>query len=767
MKGKRKIFLIVIVIMLLFSLVLLNSYAWWRITRGQTDSNTLIGGCLNIDFEEVDNSNEGQLVFEKRFPITDEQALSLNGYTFKLTNTCPNEVNYEVVLHSIPKDRQIPDDLVKVQIDDKNPKPFSDYLTVDDNTKKIHTGTLLGQTDDPNNDDNKVTHTVKMWISDEAETNDVADKEFETIVEVRAGQGIQNDMEDDELIADTCFVINAAGTLVKYNPDCGSNVTIPATYNGLPIKTISSTAFSSYLGEFDTYGFDIGNGKANDIDRNEIVFEIAYSDKIINMMMQEEGDLSSVTNDDVWIVKFKSVDNLDSYVNQSFDESELGIVNGIKEGNPDFTVDKKCDANSSSCSKGSMGELYGIDSSTGELKSLGLYIRKDVLLNIYGMTEEEAQQSDDRFFNASYVDFSQATNLETIEENAFSELNDGNLNFASSVQNIGLKAFYNYNGSNITFGDNLKTIGDAAFYSYNGNDITFKDNVESIGRYAFYSFVGNEGLTLPNKLESVGEYAFAYFNGSNLTLDNNLKTIGDSAFNSYEGEYKELIIPESVTTIGAAAFREYLGKGQTLVIPDNVTSIGKMVFEEFRGDNLILSNSLTKIPNSAFDYYEGIGQNLTIPNSVTEIEYYAFGSFNGSNLSLGTGLKTIHMGAFAGYRGMGTTLIIPEGVEAIGGPAFKSFNGDNIVVPSTINLLEDDAFYPGVEFEHNNPENYFPDKITIKMTESDFISNVNYWHEQSNTIGKLNYNWLRYSQNNTELIFDPNYDTSSYIHQGN
>ncbi len=738
MKGKRKIFLIVIVIMLLFSLVLLNSYAWWRISRGQTDSNNLIGGCLNIEFEEVDNSNEGQLVFEKRFPITDEQALSLNGYTFKLTNTCPNEVNYEVVLHSIPKDRQIPDDLVKVQIDDKNPKLFSEYLTVEDNTKKIHTGTLLGQTDDPNNDDNKVTHTVKMWISDEAETNDVADKEFETIIEVRAGQGIQNDMEDDEIIADTCFVINTDGTLVKYNPDCGSNVTIPATYNGLPIKNIASDAF---------FKKDLIYNFYDEKTKDDIAFGFAVTSNFLSVVdgdydtdEEEKEAMKSLTSDDLWIVKYNGYDGTDSeIINYLRTADTVGEFISILEENEQEII--VCDLADEGCKQGEYVILY--DKSNSHELIGDAY--SETFATMMGMDEDEVASA--KIFTIEKVDFSQATNLISIEDNAFKPYNDDSLNFPSTLQSIGNSAFYSYTGDNLVLPNSLINVGDKAFFNYKGT---------------------NNQLVIPDNVVSVGLGSFAQYDGSNLTLNDGLQSIGEGAFSLYNGTSK-LTLPSGLKNIGPGAFAAYVGSGTNLSIPNSVTTIGRSVFQNFKGNSISIGTGLTTIPRNAFFNYTG--DELIIPNNITNIGPYAFRLFNGSNLVLSQNLKVVDSYAFNSYNGFNSTLVLPEGLEFLGAAAFRFFSGDKAIIPSTLTEVGYNPFDNSPQANGGVPA---PAQIIVKMTEADFRANVkllngNYSYEDEN---KQYRDWPShlcdfYSCGNSQIIFDPNYDTSSYIHQGN
>lgn len=320
----------------------------------------------------------------------------------------------------------------------------------------------------------------------------------------------------------------------------------------------------------------------------------------------------------------------------------------------------------------------------------------------------------------------------------------GDLNIPATVTRIGDYAFYQCTGFNgsLTFGNGsqLTSIGGYAFGGWWNSDdtpkftggLTIPKTVQTIGNNAFCNCGFNGDLTFENdsQIKTIGTYAFykCGFNG-NLTFGNGsqFKTIGDYAFCMCDF-IGDLTIPNSVTSIGQQAFREcnFNGdltfedgcqlteiKAQTfrnvpfsgnLNIPEGVKSIGQSAFEStdvksFDNGTLTLPDSLTSIGKQAFYKCEFTGA-LNIPSNVTTIEQEAFRncSFNGK-LTFEDGCKLTEIARYTFYEVPFTEgLKIPEGVTSIGDSAFysnnvTSFSGGNLELPSTLQTIENNAFY--------------------------------------------------------------------------
>ncbi|MCU4116899.1 leucine-rich repeat domain-containing protein [Mycoplasma zalophi] len=96
------------------------------------------------------------------------------------------------------------------------------------------------------------------------------------------------------------------------------------------------------------------------------------------------------------------------------------------------------------------------------------------------------------------VDFSKATKLHTIEENAFGDNKIQELSLPQSVTNLGKNAFSNNNISNVTLPENLKALNSFVFYN---NKLTTIDlsHIITVNEFALGANNISE-LTLPETL---------------------------------------------------------------------------------------------------------------------------------------------------------------------------------------------------------------------------------------------------------------------------
>ena len=146
-KNNKKLFLVIGVCALLVGMfILLNTYAYWRIKGEQSESNYVVGACLNFEFVELEDENGkiGGFTLEgdKAMPISDEEGTTTTGYTFKIENTCDKAVDYQVVLESLkivnpetsayyPNEKYFSDNKIKIQLDNGAIKTYNKYDEVD------------------------------------------------------------------------------------------------------------------------------------------------------------------------------------------------------------------------------------------------------------------------------------------------------------------------------------------------------------------------------------------------------------------------------------------------------------------------------------------------------------------------------------------------------------------------------------------------------------------------------------------------------------
>lgn len=327
----------------------------------------------------------------------------------------------------------------------------------------------------------------------------------------------------------------------------------------------------------------------------------------------------------------------------------------------------------------------------------------------------------------STVDFSSATQLNTIGAGAFAGANLTTLTLPSATT-IGAGAFSgNQALTTVTFGNGVKAIGDAAFSGYTapdwsyvmGNDtaltsVTLGSNVTSIGNSTFAGATALTTLTIPSdsQLTTIGNNGFYASGLTAVHLPAGLTSIGDGAFESNLSLADVTFaggVADADLTIGANAFA-YDGHITTLNLPANLLVIDNGAFT---ADNLKDADGntigglttvtfadgsrLTTVSDNAF-IYDSFLSDITLPDTVTTIGKQAFLA----NSAL-------------------TSFVLPASLQSIGANAFTYDDGLTTVDTSkatNLTTIGTGAFeYSGVESsgqtdEDGNPLFVLPDSVT-------------------------------------------------------
>ena len=109
LNKKHKIILIVIGILIITSITIGISYAYWQLTHKQTGNNELTAGCFEVTFEETGSD----IVLTNTFPIIDEEGLQQVPYKFKIKNTCTIAAQYNITLNSFGTTNVMADSSIK------------------------------------------------------------------------------------------------------------------------------------------------------------------------------------------------------------------------------------------------------------------------------------------------------------------------------------------------------------------------------------------------------------------------------------------------------------------------------------------------------------------------------------------------------------------------------------------------------------------------------------------------------------------------------
>jgi len=179
MKKSYKKILIAVIIMLIISLCVGLSYAYYVFTTSQEGNNIVRTACFKITFNDENDIN-----ITNGIPMEESDAESLVPYSFTIKNVCNYNMDYYINIETL-NSTTMDMDAVRYKLDDDYSEILGDVLNNDSsmfynnnvlNSKTIGYG-YLGPNDEK-------THALKIWIDENATAEQSASKIFESKVVV-------------------------------------------------------------------------------------------------------------------------------------------------------------------------------------------------------------------------------------------------------------------------------------------------------------------------------------------------------------------------------------------------------------------------------------------------------------------------------------------------------------------------------------------------------------------------------------------------------
>lgn len=198
---------------------------------------------------------------------------------------------------------------------------------------------------------------------------------------------------------------------------------------------------------------------------------------------------------------------------------------------------------------------------------------------------------------------------------------------------------------------------------------------------------------------------FASSDESVATVDENGKITGISEGNAIitvsaaDGGGAQALCNVQVTsgysefTIEGTILKAYSGNAAVVVVPEEVTDIGTVFMNNTYIQKVILPEGITQLANYAFYNCTNFAE-INIPANVTTIGNYCF-DYCGSLSTVifeGTALTSIGNYSFAFTTSL-KAIDLPEGLTTINTAAFNASGIEEIVMPSTLSVIGDGAFY--------------------------------------------------------------------------
>ena len=280
MKNKKTVITITSILAVLLVIIGVT-YAYWLVTKTQTNQNIISAGCLDISL----SGEKNDITLTNQFPMSDEDGMKLVPYEFTVTNNCTTSVDYQVNLESIGDSANaIKTNAVKVALNNN-----IRLLTEGGNTETtlseayesnmILYGTLAGSSDVTTED--TVTYELRIWIDANAPISE-QNKEFRSKISVTIGQGIINPYKEGTLAYDilsnygeksaiselTDFSAEVTG-IYKADDDLGTSY----YFRGAPTNNYVK------LGKLDTDIYLLGS--------NDVGTSLEYCRAYVDAMMDE------------------------------------------------------------------------------------------------------------------------------------------------------------------------------------------------------------------------------------------------------------------------------------------------------------------------------------------------------------------------------------------------------------------------------------------------------------------------------------------------
>lgn len=263
-------------------------------------------------------------------------------------------------------------------------------------------------------------------------------------------------------------------------------------------------------------------------------------------------------------------------------------------------------------------------------------------------------------------------------ENGVKSLGKGTFSFCKSLENISIP-------------NSITSLDYAVFSSCTGlTRITIPDSVITIGDEAFHFCEGLASVTVGNGVTSIGSSAF--YNCSSLTVltvGSSLKTIGDNAFGS--------CVVSMVKNNSSLKFE--LGKSNyglivryaRILVQNGVTTFANTDYEYIlTEDGLLFTFKEDKYTLIA---YCGTEDTVTLPSTINGSAYQLSYVDGIINAILPEGMETVNNSAFAKNDSL-KSVVIPSSVTSIGVSAFDDCdNLKSITIPNKVTSIGDNAFY--------------------------------------------------------------------------
>ncbi len=310
-KNKKKMLLLFVSLLCLF---IGGSFAYWMMVTTQTDFNVVSSECFKVIL-----TNDGDSInLQKAYPVTDDEGLKENGFSFTIKNTCTTYAAYQVNLEDILDEtitKRLDNAYIKVSLNGSTPRLLSNYnkvsptITGADTSFKLTSGSLA-----PNGEaGDSVDYNLKLWMDyDTPAIDEAMNASFKSKISVIASY-----IEQDKLTNDITITYNTKTTDYTKDSETIDINAISTNYNLIEYSTDNMTYTS-----IDTPSKNVIITKTYTEDKDETIYfrdEMGNlkSESVVLSKLDKTGPVITVSASSDW--------NTSNTVNITLEDNKSGL----------------------------------------------------------------------------------------------------------------------------------------------------------------------------------------------------------------------------------------------------------------------------------------------------------------------------------------------------------------------------------------------------------------------------------------------------------
>ena len=190
-KVKENKMKIVILVMLVFTLIIGFSYAYWQITINQPGTNKIASSCFSLELTKEENL----INLQNTYPITDEEGKELTPYSFTITNTCDMFASYTITLQ-VSKESTLKSEYVASMLNTNAITTLNELETTEISDGDLYKEAYVLGTGSLGNGDSE-DYTLRLWLDEDVTIeDDVMNKKFSSQIVIIASPSTYSPVEN-------------------------------------------------------------------------------------------------------------------------------------------------------------------------------------------------------------------------------------------------------------------------------------------------------------------------------------------------------------------------------------------------------------------------------------------------------------------------------------------------------------------------------------------------------------------------------------------